>query len=306
MELKHLRYFVAVAETGHITRAAARLGIQQPPLSQQIRALEKNLGTTLFVRHPKGVTLTDAGSLLLADSRRLLADAEAVEARMRAVAAGRSGTLSIGFTSSAAAHALTPAVLRECRRAYPGIALQIVEDHAAALTESIAAGRLHCGFLRVPVARPAGLAFETLLREPVLAALPVGHRLLEGKARALPLARLTGETFILVRQSGAPGLYANLLALCAKEGFTPASIEVARMMTALNLVAAGAGVTVVPASMQGAHPHAIGYRPLAGARSLDAPLTLAFREANPEGALKSFVQLARTCARSARKPADMR
>jgi DNA-binding transcriptional LysR family regulator len=306
MELKHLRYFVAVAETGHITRAAARLGIQQPPLSQQIRALEKNLGTTLFVRHPKGVTLTDAGSLLLADSRRLLADAEAVETRMRAVAAGRSGTLSIGFTSSAAAHALTPAVLRECRRAYPGIALQITEDHAAGLTESIAAGRLHCGFLRVPVARPAGLAFKTLLREPVLAALPVGHRLLEGKARALPLARLTGETFILVRQSGAPGLYANLLSLCAKEGFTPASIEVARMMTALNLVAAGAGVTVVPASMQGAHPHAIGYRPLAGARSLDAPLTLAFREANPEGALKSFVQLARTCARSARKPADMR
>jgi DNA-binding transcriptional LysR family regulator len=306
MELKHLRYFVAVAETGHITRAAARLGIQQPPLSQQIRALEKNLGTTLFVRHPKGVTLTDAGSLLLADSRRLLADAEAVETRMRAVAAGRSGTLSIGFTSSAAAHALTPAVLRECRRAYPGIALQITEDHAAGLTESIAAGRLHCGFLRVPVARPAGLAFETLLREPVLAALPVDHRLLEGKARALPLARLTGETFILVRQSGAPGLYANLLSLCAKEGFTPASIDVARMMTALNLVAAGAGVTVVPASMQGAHPHAIGYRPLAGARSLDAPLTLAFREANPEGALKSFVQLARTCARSARKPADMR
>jgi DNA-binding transcriptional LysR family regulator len=197
-------------------------------------------------------------------------------------------------------------VLRECRRAYPDIAMQITEDHAAGLTESIAAGRLHCGFLRVPVARPAGLAFETLLREPVLAALPVGHRLLEGRARALPLARLAGETFILVRQSGAPGLYANLLSLCAKEGFTPNSMEVARMMTALNLVAAGEGVTVVPASMQGAHPHAIGYRPLAGARSLDAPLTLVFREADLDGAVKSFVQLARACARSARKAADMR
>jgi DNA-binding transcriptional LysR family regulator len=306
MELKHLRYFVAVAEEGHITRAATRLGMQQPPLSQQIRALEKSLGTALFVRHPKGVTLTGSGELLLADSRRILADAQAIETRMHALAAGRAGVLSIGFTSSAAAHALTPTVLRECRRAYPDIALQIAEDHAAGLTDSIAAGRLHCGFLRVPVARPAGLAFETLLREPVLAALPVGHRLLEGNARAVPLARLAAETFILVRQSGAPGLYANLLSLCAKEGFTPASIEVARMMTALNLVAAGEGVTVVPASMQGAHPHAIEYRPLAGARSLDAPLTLAFREQRLDGPLKSFVQLARACARSARKPADMR
>jgi DNA-binding transcriptional LysR family regulator len=307
MDLKHLRYFVAVAEEGHVTRAAARLGIQQPPLSQQIRALEKNLGTLLFRRHPKGVSLTGSGEMLLVDARRLLADAQAVTTRMRAAAAGRAGTLAVGFTSSAAAHALTPAVLRECRRAYPGIALQIVEDHAAGLTESLATGRLHCGFLRVPVARPAGLAFETLLREPVLAALPTGHRLLRGKARALPLAALKDETFILVRRPGGAGLYANLLALCEKRGFAPAaSLEVDRMMTALNLVAAGAGVTVVPASMQGVHPHAIGYRALEGAHSLDAPLTLAFREAELDGALRSFVQLARGAARAGERPTDMR
>ncbi|MES3001542.1 MAG: LysR family transcriptional regulator [Pseudomonadota bacterium] len=297
MDLKHLRYFVAVAETGHITRAAARLGMQQPPLSQQIRALEESLGTALFRRHPKGVTLTESGELLLIDSRRLLGDAEAVKTRMRAVASGHAGVLAIGYTSSAAAHALTPTVLRECRRTYPGIALQIGEDHAAGLTDALAAGRLHCGFLRVPVARPAGLVFETLAREPVLAALPVGHRLLKGKARAISLPQLKDEPFILVRQSGAAGLYANLLQLCEKQGFTPTVVhEVGRMMTALNLVAAGEGVTVVPASMQGAHPQALQFRPLLGATSLDAPLTLVFREADCHGALRSFVELVRASA----------
>jgi DNA-binding transcriptional LysR family regulator len=297
MDLRQLRYFVTVAETGHITRAAARLGMQQPPLSQQIRALEQTLGTPLFHRHPKGVTLTDAGEMLLADSQRLLADASAVRARMQAVAKGHAGVLNVGFTSSAAAHAFTPRVLRECRRTYPDIALQIREDHAAGLTAAVATGALHCAFLRVPVAQPEGLRFDTLLREPVLVALPVQHPLLARKGRSLTLRQLQGERFILVRQSGAPGLYAQLLALCEEQGFTPhVAHEVQRMMTALNLVAAGDGITVVPASMQGAHPQAIEYRPLAGARSLDAPLTLAYRAAEMHGALKSFIALVRAAA----------
>jgi DNA-binding transcriptional LysR family regulator len=297
MDLKHLRYFVAVAETGHITRAAQRLGMQQPPLSQQIRALEDSLGTALFHRHPKGVTLTDAGQLLLEDSRRLLNEAEAVRSRMKAVAAGHAGVLAVGFTSSAASHAFTPQVLRACRQAHPDVALQIREDHAAGLTEAVAAGRLHCGFLRVPVDRPPGLRFETLLREPVLVALPVGHRLLARRSRALSLAQLKDEPFLLVRQSGAPGLYAQLLAVCEEQGFTPSiAHEVSRMMTALNLVAAGEGITVVPASMRGAHPDAIEYRPLAGACRLDAPLTLVWREAELRGPLQSFVKLVRASA----------
>ena len=299
MDLKHLRYFVAVAETGHITRAAARLGIQQPPLSQQIRALEQSLGTTLFHRHPKGVTLTESGEMLLADSRRLLEEADAVKERMRAVAAGHSGVLSVGFTSSAAAHAFTPQVLRECRRVYPDIALQVSEDHAAGLTEALVAGKLHCAFLRVPVARPAGIVFETLLTEPVLLALPTDHKLLARKKGALALKDLRDEPFILVRQAGAPGLYANLLTLCERQGFEPkVGLEVGRMMTALSMVAAGAGVAVVPASMQGAHSHAVEYRPIDNARSLEAPLTLAFRESSYKGALRSFIELVRQAKRA--------
>jgi DNA-binding transcriptional LysR family regulator len=295
MDLRQLRYFVAVAEEGHITRAAARLGMQQPPLSQRLRALERSLGVELFRRHPKGVALTAAGEALLPDARRVLLETEAIEARMRAIGAGRAGVLKIGFTSSAAAHAFTPRVLAECRRAYPDIALEIAEDHAAGLTESVLAGKTHCAFLRVPVARPAGLEFVTLLREPVLAAVPNWHALASRKT--LALGDLRDQPLLLVRQSGAPGLYANLLTLCREKGFDPqVAHEVPRMGTALNLVAAGAGIAIVPASMRGMHAASVEYRELRGAKRLDAPLTLVYRADAYSGALRSFVQLAKAAA----------
>ncbi|MBC5764978.1 LysR family transcriptional regulator [Ramlibacter albus] len=295
MDLRQLRYFVAVAEEGHITRAAARLGIQQPPLSQQVRALETDLGAQLFRRHPKGVALTTAGEALLADAKRLLQDTDAVVARIRAIGAGRAGVLKIGFTSSAAAHAFTPRVLSECRRTYPDIDLQIAEDHAAGLTTAVLDGKVQCAFLRVPVSRPPGLSFVTLLREPVLVAVPKGHAM--AKRKSLSLTDLREQPLILVRQTGAPGLYANLIALCQEKGFEPeVAHEVARMGTALNFVAAGAGLAIIPASMQGMHPAAIEYRELRGTKSLDAPLTLVYRESECTGALKSFVQLARAAA----------
>jgi DNA-binding transcriptional LysR family regulator len=301
MDLRQLRYFVAVAEEGHITRAAARLGMQQPPLSQQIRTLEHSLGTALFHRHPKGVSLTDSGEALLDDSRRLLQETDAVVARMRAIGAGRAGVLKIGFTSSAVAHAFTPQVLSECRSTYPAIELQIVEDNAAGLTQAIAGAKLHCGFLRVPVARPPELRFVTLLREPVLAAVPKGHPLAARRGGALKLQDLRGQPLIRVRQTGAAGLYANLLALCHDKGFDPeVAYEVARMGTALNLVAAGAGLAIVPASMRGTHAAAIEYRELRGAKSLDAPLTLVYREQACTGPCRSFVELVAAAAKAGR------
>ena len=291
MDLRHLRYFVAVAEEGHMTRAAARLGIQQPPLSLQIKALESRIGMALFVRHPKGVALTDGGQLFLAEARRILADVDAMAERMARVARGQQGRLAIGFTSSAAAHAFMPEALRACRSRFPDIELLLSEDNAADITEAIAASRLHAGFLRVPVSRPAGVALETLLHEPAVVALPLDHPLARRKG-AIALKDLDGENLILVRRPGAPGLYANLLALCAAQGVLPRVVaEVDRMMTNLNLVAAGGGITVVPASMQGAHPQAIVYRPLATAVRLDAPLTLAYRAAENTGATATFVGL---------------
>ena len=301
MELRHLRYFLAVAEHGPMTRAAGALGIQQPPLSQQIRALEDELGLALFVRHPKGVTLTDAGRMLQADAARVLHGVEAARERLAQLASGVRGRLAVGFTSSAAAHRLTPQALRECRARHPDIALVISEDNAAGLTEAVAGARLDCGLLRVPVARPPGLVFEELLSEGVSVAVPIDHRLARGR-RAVRVEELRDEGLILVRRPGAPGLYANLLALCERAGFTPRVVaEVERMMSNLNLVAAGAGVSIVPDSMVGAHAHAIAYRPFAAAASLAAPLTLVRRADDNPGPVRTFTTLLRTVAKAWRK-----
>lgn len=301
MDLRHLRYFVAVAEAGHMTRAAAQLGIQQPPLSMQIRALEQELGVQLLHRHPKGVRLSEGGRLLLPQAQRILQEVQALKLRFEGLAQGARGILSVGFTSSAAAHAFTPAALRACRNQYPEIELKLSEDNAATLTEAVASHRLHCGILRVPVARPAGLAFETMLSEPAVAAIPLDHPLARAPHAArqvLPLSSLDAQPLILVRQPGAPGLYANLLERCAQAGVQPRVVaQVSRMMTNLNLVAAGVGLSVVPASMQGAHPSAIVYRPLPRDVGLDAPLTLVYREEDCAGPTATFLNLLREVAR---------
>ena len=293
-----------MADSGHITRAAALLGLQQPPLSQQIKALETELGLLLFERHAKGVRLTDAGRLLQAEARPLLAGIAALQARMQQVAKGEQGRLALGFTSSAAAHAYMPRTLRACRQRHPQISLALSEANASEITEAVRSGQLDCGFLRVPITRPEGLVFEALFTEPVMLALPIDHALAPPsgtQVRAVALTELRNEGFILVRRPGAPGLYANLLALCAARGFSPRVVaEVPRMMSNLNLVAAGAGISVVPASMQGAHGHAVAYCPLADAQTLDAPMTLVWRRADLAGPTATFVALARSLAQEQR------
>jgi DNA-binding transcriptional LysR family regulator len=302
MDLRQLRYFLAVAEAGHVTQAAATLGMQQPPLSQQIRKLEADLGLTLFERHARGVTLTEAGRLLQADARRIVDEVAAVEARMRRVAQGEHGRLALGFTSSAAAHAYLARTLRECRQQHPDITLELSEYNAAEIIEAMQAGQLHCGFLRAPVARADELVFETLFHEPLLAVLPSDHPLAPRPgqaARALALRELRDEGFILVRRPGAPGMYGDLLAAAEAQGFRLRVVaEVPRMLTNLNLVAAGAGVSVVPASMKGVHLHAVAYVPLLESPPLDAPMTLTWRRSDQAGPTATFVALARRMAAS--------
>ncbi len=305
MELRHLRYFVAVADCGHITRAAQQLGLQQPPLSQQIRVLEAEIGAALFSRHPKGVTLTAAGRELLPLARRQLQGLDALQAHMRQVARGQRGLLSVGFTSSAAAHAFTPRLLRDCRRSHPQIALRLNEGNAAELTEGLLAGSLDCALLRAPVARPEGLVFETLLSEPALLALPIDHELAlrYGPRTPVPLEALQGQSLILVRRPGAPGLYANLLALLQQRGVDVQVVaEVERMVSNLNLVAAGVGLSLVPASMQGLHPESVAYRKLPPKDGVEAPLTLVVRADEQDGVVGTFCALARKAAGQRRQP----
>jgi DNA-binding transcriptional LysR family regulator len=192
------------------------------------------------------VTLTEAGRLLQDEARGLLRQAEALRDRLRQVAQGEQGRLALGFTSSAAAHAYMPRTLRACRQQHPHIGLDLREANAAEITDAVQAGHLHCGFLRVPTNRPPELQFETLFHEPALLALPIDHPLAPRPGepvRPLALTALRDEGFILVRQPGAPGLYANLLALCEAQGFSPRVVaEVPRMMSNLNLVAPAWGV----------------------------------------------------------------
>lgn len=297
MELRHLRYFVVVADEGHFTRAAERLGMQQPPLSQQIRALEQELGFDLFRRHPKGADLTPAGAAFLTEARAILANVQQAALRAERVANGSAGTIVLGLTSSAAAHPSIPAVVRAYRQAWPDVSLEFKGGNAAEVTEAIAAGKMHLGFLRLPVSGPSGVVFRPLLDEELLLVLPAGHPLLrDWRGDGMPvisLASLKDERFILVRRHGAPGMYSNLIDACKRSGFTPQiAAEVDRMLTNISLVAAGIGVSAVPASMRGFHADSVVYcRIRDGGPGLSAPLTLVMREDDMLPAVRHFLDM---------------
>jgi len=297
MELRHLRYFVVVAEEGHFTRAAERLGMQQPPLSQQIRALEQELGFDLFRRHPKGADLTAAGTAFLAEAREILDKVQQAAVRGARVANGSAGAIAVGFTSSAAAHPLIPKIVRSYRDAWPDVNVEFKEGNAAELIEAMAEGKLHLGFLRLPVSGPPGILFQRLVDEELLLVLPADHALLQGRRTdgmpSIPLASLRDERFILVRRHGAPGMYSNLIEACRRAGFTPQiAVEVDRMLTNISLVAAGVGISAVPASMQGFHADSVVYcRIEDGGPSLSAPLTLVRREHDLQPAARHFVDM---------------
>ncbi|WP_028239795.1 LysR substrate-binding domain-containing protein [Stutzerimonas azotifigens] len=303
MELRHLRYFVMVAEEKRFTRAAARLNMQQPPLSQQVRALEEELGFELFRRHAKGVDLTTGGEAFLEEAKAILARVQDGARRAARVARGVEGTLAIGFTSSATAHPLIPRIIRAYRERYPSVAITLREGNADRLTTLTHAGQLDVGILRAPVSRPDGLDFHRLLVEELLMVLPAGHPALAEPREAVPLEALRDEPFILVRRPGAPGMYANLLRACRAAGFEPqVAFEVERMLTNVSLVAAGEGVSVVPASMRDIHRESVAYRRIEGARPrLVAPLTLVCRAFNRSPALDNFIGLARELARAYRR-----
>jgi DNA-binding transcriptional LysR family regulator len=302
MELRHLRYFIAVAEECNFTRAAARLRMQQPPLSQALQALERELGVRLFERLPRGVELTAAGAAFLQDAQATLAAAAQGAARAKRVAAGTEGTLCLGLASSAATHAIVPRVIAAFADRYPGVDLTFIEGNAASLTEAVAGRQAQVALLRAPVEHPPEMRFVEILREPMLAALPASHALarkVAGRKNAsVSLRDLCALPLILTRRPGAPGMYADLVAACSKEGITPRiAAEVGNMLTNLLLVASGVGASVVPASMRGIQGALVTYVPLRGAQSLVAPLTLLTLREEPNPAVGRFVQLARELAK---------
>jgi len=289
MELRHLRYFVAVAEELHFGRAAARLHIAQPPLSQQIRQLEGELGFPLFVRAHRRVRLTEAGRVFLAEARAVLARVEQGAAEARRVARGETGALAVGFVASAT-YGLVPSLFRLFRRRHPGVALSLSELSTEEQLAALRAGSIQVGLGRPPAEDP-GVVVEPLLDEPLVVALPAAHRL--ALSRAVPLRALADEPFVLFPRRPRPGWADRILGHCREAGFRPAvAQEALELSTALALVAAGIGVTLVPASVRTLRPRALVYRPLAAPAPTTRLLALYRREDAPP-AVQRFLEVAR-------------
>ena len=276
-----------------MTRAAERLGIQQPPLSQQIRALEAELDLQLFHRKPRGVELTQAGQTFLAEARAILERVEHAGAAARRVARGEAGRIGIGFTSSASFHPFVPRAIRAFRDAQPLVALALEEGGTAELVELLCAEKLDAAFVRSSVGQAAGLEVAPVLEEEMVAAFPAGHPLSTGGAAArLKLAALEAETFILYRRPLGPGLYDAIIAACQRAGYSPQiGQEAPRMLSTLSLVAAGLGVTLVPDSMRGLGVAGVAYKRLDPDAGLVAPLNLAYRRGESGAAARRFITL---------------
>jgi len=197
--------------------------IEQPPLSQQIRALEDELGFRLFDRRPKGVETTAAGLVFLEEARALLAGVRRASERAALVAAGFGGSLSVGFTSSAAAHGAAPLAIAAFRREFPNIHLTFEEGNASTLTQAVLRSTLDVALVRAPVTESSDVRYDRLSDEPMLVAFSSTHPLAQGaeRQRGITLRALASESFIMVRRPGAPGMYANLIAACRLAGFTP-------------------------------------------------------------------------------------
>ena len=248
IELRHLRYFIAVAEELHFGHAAARLNISQPPLSQQIQILEQQIGARLFARTNRSVSLTEAGKQFLADSRQILTQVDEAAARAARLHHGETGELRIGFTSSAPFIKAVSDTLSTFRRRYPDVHIQTRETNTREQIVPLNEGTLDLGLMR-NTQLPDTLAWERVLREPLLAMVPRDHPL--AKQPSVSLRELAREPFVFFDPHVGTGLYDDILGLMRRYGLTPViTQEVGEAMTIIGLVAAGLGVSILPASFR--------------------------------------------------------
>lgn len=296
LELRHFRYFVALAEHRHFTMAAKALGIQQPPLSIQIRKLEELVGTSLVRRVPRQIELTEAGKAFYEDARAILAAATAAPEHARRAARGELGSLRVGMINSAPFHPLVPRILREYRQTYPRIALALEEGPTPELADKVRTQALDMAFVRPLLSEEPGLVNEPLFSEEMLIAFPQGHPLL--KRRTVSLASLSLERFVLFPRPVGSGLYDEIIAACRRAGFSPRiSQEASQVTSIVNLVAAGLGISLVPESMQKIHSMGVSYRPIRG----DAPvahMSMVYRRGEAASTVLQLRQMARALSRA--------
>jgi DNA-binding transcriptional LysR family regulator len=247
IELRHLRYFVAVAEELHFGRAALRLHLAQPPLSQQIRKLEEILGYPLFLRTSRAVKLTSAGEVFLERARRTLRNVQEDMEEARSVGRGEEGFLRVGFIGSAMLTAL-PAMLGRYRRLYPKVNLQLHESYTSMVVQKLLKGELDAGFLR-DSGHASGLEIEPLFSEPFIAVLPKKHLL--ARYKTISAKELRDEPFVFFAPSAGTLAYEKPVSLCEEHGFRPRVVQEApQWLTIMRLIGAGLGVTIAPACVK--------------------------------------------------------
>ncbi|WP_321879221.1 LysR family transcriptional regulator [Paraburkholderia bannensis] len=303
-DLRQLRYFVAVAEEQHFGRAAARLSMTQPPLSQAIRALEETLGVELFARTRRSVELTAVGADLLPEVRRLLAAAEALRPHAQSLARGEAGVLALAFVSTAD-YGLLPALLREFGARYPRVRLQLTEATSDVQVEELVAGRIDAGLVIAPVPprHAAQLAYLSVAREPLVIAMPTalaqrtGSPTTDGWCETpVSLREIADAPLVVFPRHLAPGFFDTIMDCYGAAGLAPrVGQEAIQMQTIVSLVSAGMGVALVPQSLRHLRRTGVVYRPLAEAvPTIETGLVWRAAEVSP--VLAAFIDIVRAHA----------
>ncbi|KDB08579.1 transcriptional regulator, LysR family [Burkholderia sp. lig30] len=296
MEFRQLRYFLAVAEYLHFTEAAEFLGIAQPPLSQQILKLEREIGTRLFIRHPRRVELTEAGRLFRERAARIVEEADLALAEAQNAGRGESGRLVLGFAGSIVFHPLVASLMQRYRRDYPGVLIKCEESNSPALLDKVLEARVDAALIRLPL-DCRELAVQPLVEEEFLAVLPSGHR--ASADSALALRALSGDPLVLFPRSIGPDLYDAIVGACHAAGFTPAiGMESPQISSAVNMVAAGFGVTLIPESVRQVQARGVTYHALQG-EPLRTGIALVHRPREKSPVIRNLARAVRELARDA-------
>ena len=292
MDVRRLRYFVAVAEESSFSRAAERLRIAQPPLSGHIKELERDLGVLLFERSNRGVRMTEAGQLLLEEARRIFVQLDQTVRAVQRVGHGEVGRLTLGFVPSSSNEALPP-ILRIFGERFPGVELFLREMRPDQIVRQLRDGQIDAGFLYLPL-EDASLNVECVSREPLVLALPETHAL--ASEVRVELQALAADPFILpAHYQLMPGLYGQVTEACRRAGFTPIAVQkdVWLMQTIVGLVAGGVGVALVPSSLQNVPRRGVIHKPVHGL-SPTVELGMIWRRDATSKVLESFLQVARS------------
>ena len=293
MELRHCKYFVAVAEELNFRRAARRLHMEQPPLSRQIRQLEAEFGVDLFYRNKQEVRLTEAGQAFLEQARLTLAQAEQAIQTVKQMGRAQPVTLTVGY-SMCAFDRLLPKMIQTFRQTYPEVEVRLSEMSSAAQAQALMADEISCGFLHLPLAHD-GLITETLLKEPVVAVLPTSHALAEQEI--ISLRSLADEAFILCPEQTKPDWRREIMNACNRAGFQPKIVqEVSPPNAIVSFVAAGAGISLLSSEYYIEQMADVVFRPLEEPTPI-LEIAIAWRSGHHSPALTNFIKVARSLNR---------